>query len=108
MHFESGKWLELGTFARTRRGTAGSAGGRGGSCLWSLRRFASLRTAEGRATSFNHEWLWNPLANTQTDHASRSICEVPQLQKVSSARFENRSTQPLRVCVSPYHQTQGS
>ena len=41
-----------GTFARTRRRTASSAEGRRGPYLWSLRRFASPRTAEGRATSF--------------------------------------------------------
>jgi len=76
-HFESGKRLELGTFARTRRRTVSSAGGRRGPCLWSLHHFASPRTAEGRATSFQR--------TTLVGSARRVLKQISQCR--NSARY---------------------
>jgi len=66
-----------GTFARTRRRTAGSAECRRGPYLWSLRRFASPRTAEGRATSFQR--------TTLVGSAGRVLKQISQRR--NSARY---------------------
>jgi len=56
MDNQNGKSLVafVGTFARTRRRTAGSAEGRRGPHVCSLRRFTSPGTVEGRVTNFQN------------------------------------------------------